>query len=203
MGERRTEDRTGPAGGDDDRIDQHLDTIFAVARATALSKGVNTYEADEVAQLTAYKLWRRWEDSMVVTLRAIGGTRWRGYIRKVAINAYIDQVRQHQRRLARQLRAEEVRTGRPAVEGADHLQPAQIGDVEQWLARHSIHELILLLPAQQQKVAARVWLLEMSVREVALELGLQEQTIRKHARAARENLRQLLNESEEEPQPLL
>ena len=47
-----------------------------------------------------------------------------------------------------------------------------------------------------------MFLLEMSAREIAIELGLEAQTVRKHARAARETLRIRLTEAEEpQPQP--
>lgn len=182
MGERRND------------IDAHLDTIFAVARATARALKANTYEADEVAQLTAYKLWRHWEDPKVVALRGIGGSRWRGYIRQTARNTHYDLIRQHQRRLARQLRAEERRTGRPVTTDGGGLVRIAVEDIEAWIARQLLTQEIELLPPQQRRVAARLFLLEMSTREIAAELDLQEQTVRKHARAARETLRLRLAE---------
>ena len=41
-------------------IEDELDSILAVARGRALSLGANSHEADEVAQLTVYKVWRKW-----------------------------------------------------------------------------------------------------------------------------------------------
>jgi RNA polymerase sigma factor (sigma-70 family) len=198
MGERRRKPMD-PIDSDGS-IEEHLDTIFSVARATARSLGGNDYEADEVAQLTAYKLWCRRADPRVVDLLTIGGARWRGYIRQTARNTHIDLIRQHQRRLARQQRAEEGRTGRPFVEGDAALVPVPVGDVEEWIARQVIADEIELLPTQQRRVARRIFLLELSVAEVAEELQLQQQTVRKHARAARQWLRNRLSEAE--PQPL-
>lgn len=192
MGERR-----------DDSIEDHLDIILDTAKATARRLGTNPYEADEVAQLTAYKLWRRWDsDPKMAALRHIGGHRWRGYIRETARNTYVDLVREHQRRLARQQRAHERQTGQTAVEDRPGTTWVRIDNVEQWLARAAVAELILDLPPQQRRVATRMFLLEMSAREIAIELGLEAQTVRKHARAARETLRIRLTEAEEpQPQP--
>ncbi|MEM9561597.1 MAG: sigma-70 family RNA polymerase sigma factor [Actinomycetota bacterium] len=179
------------------RIEDHLDTIFETARATARSKGANRYEADEVAQLTAYKLWRRWDnDHKLAALREIGGARWRGYIRETARNTHIDLIREHQRRIARQHRAHERRTGQPAADERTGTSLVRVDNVEAWLARASIAELIMELPTQQRKVAARMFILEMSAREVGEELGLEAQTVRKHARAAREALQARLAEFE-------
>ena len=186
MGERR-----------DDRIEDHLDIIFETAVATARRLGANRYEADEVAQLTAYKLWRRWEDHKVAALRRIGGARWKGYIRQTAKNTHVDLIRQHQRRLARQQRAHECRTGHPASWVDGEVAQVWVNNIEHWLARSAIAEEILRLPPQQQKVATMVFLLEMSAREIAEELGLEAQTVRKHTRAARETLRARLSEAEE------
>lgn len=181
----------------DDRIEDHLDLIFETAKAKAHQLGTNTYEADEVAQLTTYKLWRRWEDSKVVTLRRIGGARWKGYIRQVAKNTYVDEVRQHQRRIARQQRAYEGRVVHQATWVDGEISHAMVNNIEASLARDMIVEEILTLPTQQQKVAARMFLLEMTAREIAEELGLEAQTVRKHARAARETLRIRITEADE------
>ena len=186
MGERR-----------DDSIEAHLDIIFETATAKARQLGTNTYEADEVAQLTAYKLWRRWEDQKVVTLRRIGGARWKGYIRETAKNTYVDLLRQHQRRLARQKRAHEWRTGQPTPSVDGEVAPVWVDNIEASLARAAVAEEIFGLPTQQQKVAARMFLLEMTAKEIAEELGLEAQTVRKHARAARETLRARLTQDEE------
>lgn len=188
MGERRIEP-----------IEAHLDTIFTAARLTAMGLGANTFEADEVAQLTALKLWQRWEDAKVGTLREIGGTRWRGYIRQTARNTHVDLIRQHQRRLAREQRSEEGRIGRPIVDGVARIEPSPVGDVEAWAARDEIASEIARLSGQQRKVAAMLWVLEMSVAEVASELRIEKQTVRKHARAARETLRLRLAEIEALP----
>ncbi len=180
-----------------DRIEDHLDTIFDTATATARSKGANRYEADEVAQLTAYKLWRRWDnDNKLAALRTIGGARWRGYIRETARNTHIDLIREHQRRIARQHRAHERRTGQAAGDERAGTNLVRVDNVEAWLARDHIAELIMELPTQQQKVAAMMFVLEMSAREIGDELGLEAQTVRKHARAARETLRERLAELE-------
>lgn len=181
----------------DDRIEAHLDLIFETARGKARQLGTNTFEADEVAQMTAYKLWRHWEDSKVATLRRIGGARWKGYIRQVAKNTYVDLVRQHQRRLARQQRAFECRTGQPPNGVDGQIAQEKVNNIESWLARTMLAEEILNLPTQQQKVMARMFLLEMTAREIGHELGLEPQTVRKHARAARETLRIRLSEAEE------
>ncbi len=181
----------------DDRIEDHLDLIFETARAKAHQLGTNTFEADEVAQLTAYKLWRRWKDPKVIALRRIGGSRWRGYIREVAKNAYVDQVRQHQRRLARQQKAYECRVGHRATWVDGQIAQVWVNNIEASLARDLIVEEILKLPPQQQKVAVRMFLLEMSAREIAEELGLEAQTVRKHARSARETLRTRILEAED------
>lgn len=187
MGERRN-----------DTIEAHLDVIFETAQLTARRLGTNSYEADEVAQLTAYKLWRRWEEPKVVTLRTIGGARWRGYIRETAKNTHVDLVRQHQRRLARQQRAHACRTGHLPTSTADgEITQAWFNNVESSLGRAMIAEEIVSLPTQQRKVAARMFLLEMTAVETAQELGLEAQTVRKHARAAREALRARLAETEE------
>ncbi|MEL6983325.1 MAG: sigma-70 family RNA polymerase sigma factor [Actinomycetota bacterium] len=181
----------------DDRIEAHLDLIFETARAKAHQLRTNSFEADEVAQLTAYKLWRRWEDPKVATLRRIGGARWKGYIREVAKNTYVDLVRQHQRRLARQQRAHECRTGQQPNWADGEIAQVWVNNIESSLARAIVAEEILNLPPQQQKVAARMFLLEMTAREIGHELDLEPQTVRKHARAARETLRIRLAEAEE------
>lgn len=180
-----------------DSIEAHLDVIFETAKAKAKQLGTNTFEADEVAQLTAYKLWQRWEDPKVTKLRRVGGARWKGYIRKTAKNTHVDLVRQHHRRLARQQRAHERQTGHGPrfIEG--HITQAWVNNVEYSLGRAAIAEEILNLPGQQREVAARMFLLEMTAREIGEELGLEAQTVRKHARAARETLRIRLSEAEE------
>ncbi len=181
-----------------DTIDDHLDTIFETAKAMARQLGTNPYEADEVAQLTAYKLWRRWDsDPKMAALRDIGGARWRGYIRETARNTYVDLVREHQRRLARQQKAHERHAGPTAAEERPGTVWVRVDNVESWLARDAIAELILDLPPQQRRVAVRMFLLEMSAKEVAAELKLEPQTVRKHARLARETLRVRLTEAEE------
>lgn len=181
----------------DDRIEVHLDLIFETAQGRARQLGTNAFEADEVAQLTAYKLWRRWDDPKVVTLRRIGGARWKGYIREVAKNTHVDLVRQHQRRMARQQRAHECRTGQQPNRVDGEIAQEKVNNIESSLARAMVAEEILNLPPQQQKVAARMFLLEMTAKEIGQELGLEPQTVRKHARAARETLRIRLSEAEE------
>ena len=182
-------------------IEAHLDTIFDVARRTVLSMGANTYEADEVAQLTAFKLWQTWDRTNLVSIR-LEEIRWRAYIRRVARNTHVDLIRGHQRRIARQQRAHEEQTrGRPCAPEAEGTVPVDTSGIDAWLARDAIAREILQLPVQQRKVAARIFLEDRSVNEVAVELGLQPQTVRKHARAARETLRTRLSEAEE-PQPL-
>lgn len=181
-------------------IDAHLDVIFTTAKIRARALGANEFEADEVAQLTAYKLWRRWEHHKVVALRSIGGARWRAYISEAAKNTHVDLIREHQRRIARQQRAHEQHTGTPPTVDST-VTGVKVDNVESHMARDAIVWEILCLPRQQRRVAVRMFVLEMSAREVADELGIEAQTVRKHARAAREALRQRLLEAEEPTTP--
>jgi RNA polymerase sigma factor (sigma-70 family) len=181
-------------------IDAHLDVIFDVARRTVLGMGANTFEADEVAQLTAFKLWRTWDRPNLVSIR-LEEVRWRAYVRRVARNTHVDLIRGHQRRIARQQRAFEESGRATATSETGELVPVEPSGIDAWLARDAIAREILHLPVQQCKVAARIFLEDRSVNEIAAELGLQPQTVRKHARAAREKLRTRLSEAEE-PQPL-
>jgi RNA polymerase sigma factor (sigma-70 family) len=177
-------------------IEAHLGTIFEVARRTATGMGANTYEADEVAQLTVFKLWRGWDRPSLRAIR-LEAVRWRAYIRQVARNTHVDLIRAHQRRIARQHRAFEERNGYPpgTSEGGG-AAPVDTTGIDAWLAQDTIAREIDRLPVQQRRVAARIFLEDRSVAEVAEELGLQPQTVRKHARAARETLRTRLSETE-------
>ena len=112
----------------------------------------------------------------------------------IAKSTHVDLVRQHQRRLARQQRAQESRTGISGARDLDSAVAYTSSGQEDWLARVSVAEEIDRLPRAQREVARRMFFLEMSAREIAAELGIEAQTVRKHARAARETLRVKLAE---------
>ncbi len=178
------------------QIEEQLAVILMVARRTALSKGANDHEADEVAQATALKLWRKWNTADVRRARSRDSHRWHGYIRSAARNVYYDCIRSHQRRLAREGRAAECHSMRPSSSNGEWAAPPSPSEIEAYLARALIAEEILKLPRQQRAAAIRVFIKEMTIAEVAEELGIQAQSVRKNLRAAKETLQARLAEAE-------
>jgi RNA polymerase sigma-70 factor (ECF subfamily) len=184
--------------GRDTPTREELATILKVAKATARSCGANNDEADEIAQSTVVRLWSKWNEENVRRARHRGSVRWRGYVRRTARNLHLDRIREHQRRLARQLKAEGQLPGSPATPGST-FAPVCPCAVDALLARAAIAEEIFHLPREQRIVAALFFLESMTVPEIARRRGVQDQSVRKHLRAARATLRQRLSEAEKLP----
>ena len=178
--------------------DVELGHIMTVARWAALRMGANDAEADEIAQSVVVRFWERWNSAGLRSARNRTATRWDGYIRRTAVNLYRDRIRGHQRRLFRQYMAS---TTDPTVSfqpGTSTLTQTAPCQVENFLARTHIAELIRELPNRKQRqIAWAVFVDGKSSTEVATELGIQPQTVRKHLRPARERLIQDLTAEEE------
>ncbi|MEM7273154.1 MAG: sigma-70 family RNA polymerase sigma factor [Actinomycetota bacterium] len=172
---------------------EDLRQILDVARNKARAMGANTHESDDVAQLTALKLFLKWRSDPVVKARRFDDARWEAYIRSVARNVYKDEIKRHLRMRSRQTRA----AGRdvPIMNQTGQISaPRSSNGVEAYLARALLAEEIMNLPQRQRAVAVRLCIEEKSIAEVAEELGLKEQSVRKHMRIAREMLRDRLSD---------
>lgn len=187
---------TGDSGRSEP-ADQEFAEIRRVAMRTALASGAAWHEADEVAQVTAVKLWRVWQHANVDAARRRGRARWQAYVRTVAVNVHRDLIRAHLRRVDRQNRAaggrEVSMNPRP---GAEPVVPTSPDGIDAYLGRAFIIDEIRRLAFKQRTVAELVFVDEMSIREIAQHLGIQPQSVRKHLRSARETLRRRLTESE-------
>jgi RNA polymerase sigma factor (sigma-70 family) len=171
--------------------DEFIRRIFVVARLEALRRGASEYEAQEVAQLTAFKIWRDQDRPHIQRALRRGGSRWDGYVRRAACNTHFDLVRSHQRRLQRQERAATL-DGLARTDATPHSG----ADIERYLAESAVAAAIMTLPPRQRKVAARIYLEQWSVSEIADDMGIQPQTVRKLLRTAQAKLRTVVNEDE-------
>ena len=182
--------------------DRDLEQILNVAKNTARARGANHFEADEVAQATAVKLWVKWNHAHIRRARSRSAGSWEAYIRSTAKNLHIDRIRAHQRRLARQTRASTFHDGNTVTSATGWQVPATPCDSEWLVARAAIADEIRLLPPKQRAVAEGIFIQEMTVSELALEMGVQTQLVRKHLRAAKRTLCSRLAEAETEQQSL-
>jgi RNA polymerase sigma factor (sigma-70 family) len=171
--------------------EEQLVIVYEVARAAVRRRGANRYEADDAAQLTALKLWQAWHRPAIAELRSGASPgRWRSYIRRTAVNTYVDLIRNHQRRIQRHQTAAELQTGEPVSRAIERSTEV----VEAWMGRDQLAREIFSLGGQQQRVAILLWLEELSSNEVAERLNIDAQTVRKHARLARAKLRERLDD---------
>lgn len=177
--------------------DLDLIHVLEVARAAARHAGAVPHELDEVAQRTAIKLWHRWDDDTVKTVREGSPFQWDAYIRQTARNVHRDLIRSHHRRLKRNTVASGasivLATSRP---GTIRPVPWTPNGIVSYLARQRILESIEILPRNQRVVATLCLIGELTPKEAGELLDLQAQTIRKHLRAARHTLAALLSEPE-------
>ena len=182
--------------------DLELAHVLEVARAAARHAGAVPHELDEVAQRTTIKLWHRWDDETVQSVRNGSPFQWDAYIRKTARNVHRDLIRSHHRRLRRNTVASGasivLATSRP---GTIRSAPATPGGIIGYLGRQLILESIEILPRNQRVVATLVLIGQLTATEAAELLDLQPQTIRKHLRAAKYALREILSESDPDLRP--
>jgi RNA polymerase sigma-70 factor (ECF subfamily) len=171
-----------------------LQDVLSIARQTAEAHGANRYEADEVAQITAVKLWTRWDHPNTAMARDAGPKPWRSYVRKVARNTYYDEIRSHLRRLDRNRKAFAHHHGVHAAPGSVVAVPVHPGGVAEMLAREVLADEIRRLPSPQCRVAGLAFLDELCPREIAERLGMNPQMVRRHLRAARNTLRPMFDE---------
>lgn len=180
----------------DEPSDRDLELILAVAKSTARARGANRFEADEVAQSTVVKLWTKWDQPGVRAARARPDDQWIAYIRTTARNLYIDRIRSHQRRIARQTRASTIHDGN-TVTSSNGWQVPATPSVADWLLAHwAIIEEIRALPPKQRAVADGIFVRQMTVSELATEMNVQTQLVRKHLRKAKQTLQDRLAEAE-------
>lgn len=175
-----------------------LTEVRQISRATASALGANRFEADEVAQAVLVKLWMKWNAPHIVRARMRSESRWKAYIRRTTTNVYYDKIREHQRRVARNAKAAAASSLGPGGASSIWNAPIDSREVEAYLARDWICAEILRLPPMQGKVAAYVFLEEMTVPEVAEALGIQDQSVRKSLRAAKATLQKRIGEGEKQ-----
>lgn len=180
----------------DQPSDELIRRILDIARPAALRLGASEHEAQEVAQVTAFKIWSNWDKPHIRRAMAwqdVG--RWESYIRRAARNTHYDLVRGHQRRIQR----EEKASAQEGLAQRSSLTPDNGSQIEFLLAQAVLAEEIMKLPAQQRRVATRVYIEDMTVREVAEELGVQTQSVRKLLRGANTKLRIALRQTDRQP----
>lgn len=169
--------------------------ILVWARIAALRRGVDDIEADEVAQVTVEKIWRRWDQPNLAAARARGEERWKAYVFKIALNTYRDLVRGHQRRLSRQQRASDLPDELP-VERPGTLRPT-IGEAAvNHAGRLVLMEMLAVLPLRRREIVFLRLEKGQTNREIAELLQIEPQTVRKHLREAFEELRRHLAANE-------
>lgn len=178
------------------RQEQTLKRILEVAKKAALAKGASEHEAQEVAQITAFKIWRDRDRAHIkAALTWADDERLDSYVRTAARNTHFDLVRAHQRRIRRQIKAALPGYGESVAEQARADTPDTPAEVLQLLARSLLAEEIMKLPPKQRRVAALVYLEDRSIREVAELMDIQSQTVRKQLRAAKAKLADVLSEA--------
>ena len=179
--------------------DEDLGSILAIAAHTAFALGVAPHEVDEISQLTAIKLWSKWNTTHVEQARRRSPSRWRGYVIGTAKNVHRDLIRSHKRRVNRQNTAAGGRQGVPTDRpGVVAVAPSRPTGVDSFLARAEIIDAIRQLPPRQQVVAVLIVVDELTMSEAAAELGIQPQSVRKTFRSARAALRDWILAEEEE-----
>lgn len=178
--------------------DPELTHVLEIAKAAARYVGAAPHELDEVAQRTTIKLWQRWDDDTVRTVRQGSRFQWDAYIRQTARNVHRDLIRSHHRRLKRNTVASGasivLATSRP---GTIRRIPRTPDGIVTYLARQRILDSIDVLPRNQRIVATLVLIGELTPTEAGELLDLQPQSVRKHLRAAKRTLALLLSESHE------
>lgn len=131
------------------------------------------HKADDLVQNALIKLYVAWP-------RVVRGGREDAYVRKILLNAAIDESRRPSRReRATDELPEIVAAASTSVEDHDSLVAA-----------------LQNLPAQQRAtVLLRHWL-GLSVAETAKELGIAEGTVKSHCSRGLETLRELMHQAE-------
>ena len=182
--------------------DLDLAHVLEVAKVAARVAGAAPHELDEVAQRTTIKLWHRWDDDTVSAVRNGSPFQWDAYIRQTARNVHRDLIRSHHRRIRRNTVASGasivMATSRP---GTIRQTPSSPGGIIGYLGRQLILESIEILPRHQRVVATLVLIAELTPTEAAELLELQPQTVRKHLRAAKCALQDILGGHDTAPPP--
>lgn len=177
------------------RPEEELARLLLVAKLAALGAGATVHEAEEVAQVTAFKFWQKWNAPHLTRARNRDRLRWDGYIRRAARNVHYDLVRGHQRRITRQELAAAQSTVGVDYAGTDRTDPANaVDDIDRCLARSLIAAEIERLSPRQRQAATLYWLAEMTINEAAEVMGVQPQSVRKTLKAAEATLERRLSE---------
>ncbi len=167
---------------------------FVLDRAAATARGLGAGAAvDDVAQMAAVRLYRRWSSPRVQEAAAENGAHWRNLISVTARRIYFDMIRSESRRTERQMKATGSE-GRPRPEIV--LAGATIGDgdAELYLAHVTLLDAIDQLEAPLDRVAELAFVEEWNSVEIADELGLDQRTVRRHRERARTRLRRFLDD---------
>lgn len=181
--------------------DADLAEVRAIAENSARYFGAKSHEIDDVVQLTLIKVWEQWNNPHMVRARHRRGIRWASYIRKITKHTHLDLVRSHVRRLERDSQGASIRREAPRRPGVDrHIEHA-VEPVDRSIGRTAIIELIDQLPERQRLVATLVLIEELTPTEISKLLDWDPQAVRKSLRAARERLKTLIGEGQQEPAP--
>ncbi|MCP4964597.1 MAG: sigma-70 family RNA polymerase sigma factor [bacterium] len=143
-------------------------------------------DVDEVTQIVAEKLIRKWSEPHVAAARTRGAAAWHAYIAKAARYAYHDLGRSRSRDLERSRRTTLGTDGEPLHPrpGVLRRQHHQASDADRYLARLAIVEMIQELPLRrrQRHVLALHFIDGLSTREIADRLGLSIGTVNQDKR---------------------
>ncbi len=169
--------------------------VLTWAKISALSRRVSAIEADEVAQVTAEKIWRSWNKPSVEAVRSQGTAKRRAYVSVVARNTYRDLVREHQRRLARNARSADRSLAQlPDRPGVNRPTVSEVAAAH--AGRLVLVESLAILPGRQRVIAYLIIARQLTPSEVGEMLNIEAQTVRKHLRSAKEALRDHIAQAE-------
>jgi RNA polymerase sigma-70 factor (sigma-E family) len=129
----------------------------------------NWHQADDLLQTAFTKLYVAWP-----RLHRAGGED--AYVRRILVNAHVDESRRPWRREA------------PGLEGFD-LEATRGADVEE---RAELVEALQQLPLMQRKVVVLRHLTDLSVEETAADLGISTGTVKSHTSRGIARLQELL-----------
>ena len=167
--------------------DHELKTARNIAFRAARAAGSADADADDVAQSVLEKLVTRWHSPKLVAVRHRGERAWTAYVAAMGRNAFIDLVRSKERRRAREEKAGDRPASKaPSRPGVQRQQRAQRSDVDLYLARVALLELVYGsgLSRRQESVVILHFVEGLTSAEIAEHLDITAQTARKHLRLA-------------------
>jgi len=162
--------------------------LLEVARLGARAAGAKRNDVEDVAQITAEKLTRKWGANHVARARARGPDAWHAYIAVTARYALLDLYRGRSRATHREQQAAGPAHTRhqPPRPGVVRPQPDRPSDVERYLSRRVIVDLIdECIPNRRERdVAALTFIDGLTTYEIATELHLSTGAVNRYKRAA-------------------